>query len=51
LIGGWKTLFRQWRLAFEIGRANRDAGHPPTGLFEIVGLLRAYGGSSRTHPR
>ena len=47
----WKTLFRQWRLAFEIGRANRDAGNPPTGLFEIVRLLRAYRDSSRTHPR
>ena len=51
LIDAWKTLFRQWRLAFEIGSANRDAGHPPTGLFEIVRLLRAYGDSSRTHPR
>jgi hypothetical protein len=50
LIDGWRTLFRQWRLAFEIGRANRDAGHAPTGLFEIVRLLRAYRDSSRTHP-
>lgn len=50
LIDAWRTLFRQWRLAFEIGRANRDNGHPPAGLFEIVRLLRAYAVSSRTHP-
>lgn len=28
----WSTLFRQWRLAFEIGRENRDLGHPPASL-------------------
>ena len=50
LIGAWRTLYRQWRLAFEIGRANRDDGHPPAGLFEIVRLLKAYAASSRTHP-
>ncbi|MCH7779411.1 MAG: hypothetical protein IH848_01065, partial [Acidobacteria bacterium] len=50
LIDAWRTLCRQWRLAFEIGRANRDNGHPPTGLFEIVRLLRVYAVSSRTHP-
>ena len=50
LIDGWRTLCRQWRLAFEIGRINRDDGHAPAGLFEIVRLLRAYGESSRTHP-
>jgi membrane protein DedA with SNARE-associated domain len=50
LIKAWKTLCRQWRLAFEIGRVNRDDGHAPAGLLEIVRLLRAYGDSSRTHP-
>jgi membrane protein DedA with SNARE-associated domain len=51
LMDAWRTLFRQWRLAFEIGQSNRDAGHAPTTLLEIVGLLRAYRETSRTHPR
>ena len=50
LVAAWRTLFRQWRLAFEIGEANRRAGHAPTGFFEVVRLLRAYRETSRTHP-
>jgi len=32
------TLFRQWRVAFEIGAANRERGTVPTPLGEIVKL-------------
>jgi hypothetical protein len=37
----YRTLFAQWRLAFEIGRANRDAGHPPLTLREVRALFKA----------
>jgi len=49
LIAAWKTLFRQWRLAFEIGRANRSTGQAPVGLIKLFRLLKDYGDSSRTH--
>ena len=32
----YKTLFTQWRIAFEIGSLNRKAGHPSTRLLEII---------------
>ncbi len=50
VLEAWRTLFAQWRLAFEIGRANRDAGHEPVGLSDLLKLLRKYRESSRTHP-
>lgn len=36
----YKTIFRQWRLAFEIGAANRAAGTRPLTITEFVGILR-----------
>ncbi len=36
LFTAYKTLFRQWRLAFEIGKQNRILGHPPVPLRELV---------------
>jgi membrane protein DedA with SNARE-associated domain len=50
LLNAWRTLFRQWSEAFEIGRANRAAGHRPVGPLELVRLMRAYRESSRDHP-
>ena len=41
LVAAYRTLFEQWRLAFEIGAANAAQGARPTGLREIVQLLRA----------
>ena len=40
LIAAYRTLFEQWRLAFEIGAANAALGAPPTGLRTLVRLLR-----------
>jgi membrane protein DedA with SNARE-associated domain len=37
------VLFRQWRLAFEIGAANRAAGVHPMTLAEFTGLVRSRG--------
>ena len=50
LLYAYKMLFRQWSTAYEIGSANRAAGHRPVGLFELLRLLRAYRESSRSHP-
>ena len=37
----WRVLFEQWRLAFEIGAANRDRGHAPAKVGELARLLIA----------
>ena len=39
---GWRTLARQWRLAFEIGAANRDRGARVAGTRELARALWAY---------
>jgi hypothetical protein len=45
----YRTLFRQWRIAFEIGRQNRARGHEPANLTGLLRLVRVYRESSRTH--
>lgn len=39
LIAAWRTLFAQWRLAFEIGRENVARGARPVGVCDLVALL------------
>ncbi len=39
---GWRTLCRQWRLAFEIGAANRRSGARVWTLGELRQLLREH---------
>jgi hypothetical protein len=39
----YRVLFRQWRLAFEIGAANRKAGARPLTLTEFAGIVRPRG--------
>lgn len=39
LFAGWRTLFEQWRLAFEVGAENARRGAPLTGVRELVGRL------------
>ncbi|MBZ0101171.1 MAG: VTT domain-containing protein [Thermoanaerobaculia bacterium] len=39
LLAGWRTLFAQWRLAFEIGAANARHGARPAGVRELLALL------------
>jgi membrane protein DedA with SNARE-associated domain len=36
------TLVRQWALLFRIGAANRDLGHQPVSVAELLGLVRGY---------
>jgi membrane protein DedA with SNARE-associated domain len=38
---GWRMLFKQWRLAFEIGEANRAWGARALAVREIFALLKA----------
>jgi len=40
LLAAYRTLFEQWRLAFEIGAANAALGATPTGLRDLYRLLR-----------
>ena len=37
---GWKTLCKQWRLAFEIGEQNRRRGERGMGLGELITKVR-----------
>ncbi len=50
LFQAWGTLFRQWRLAFEIGAGNRDRGAHVASLGELLRMMREYRATSRTHP-
>ncbi len=50
LFAAYRTLFTQWRLAFEIGAANVKRGAKATPLRELLSLLRAHfggGGAAR----
>ena len=38
----YRTLFRQWALAFRVGAANRARGHRPVGVLDLLRLIRAY---------
>lgn len=40
LIAAYRTLFEQWRIAFEIGAANVALGAEPTGWRDLLRLLR-----------
>jgi hypothetical protein len=39
VVSAWRKLARQWRIAFEIGAANRGRGVRVTGIAELVRLL------------
>lgn len=38
LLDAYRILFRQWRIAFEIGAQNRAAGAPPTSVWKLARL-------------
>lgn len=42
LFGAYRILFRQWRIAFEIGAANRDRGTSPTSLLELTRMAIGF---------
>lgn len=39
LLAAYRVLFEQWRIAFAIGAANRERGHAPATLRELVRLV------------
>lgn len=41
LVAAYRTLFEQWRLAFEIGAANAALGARPSSLRTLIQLLRS----------
>jgi len=50
LLTAWRTLMRQWSLAFAIGAANRARGHQPVTLRRLASLIRAYLRRQPPHP-
>lgn len=50
VAAAYRMLFRQWRLAFEIGACNRRRGVETTSLSELLHRLRAYRQIALSHP-
>ncbi|HEX6850257.1 MAG TPA: VTT domain-containing protein [Candidatus Polarisedimenticolaceae bacterium] len=44
VVRAWRTLFAQWRLAFEIGRANVERGSRPATTRDVLRLVAAWSG-------
>jgi hypothetical protein len=38
----YRTLFRQWALLYQIGYRNRERGHRPTAIREVLRLVFDY---------
>jgi hypothetical protein len=49
LLDAYRVLFKQWRVAFEIGAANRRRGVRPTSARELAKLLIEYRERSGAH--
>jgi len=39
LVDAYRILFRQWRLAFHIGKMNRDRGYKPLTIWQLLRLV------------
>jgi membrane protein DedA with SNARE-associated domain len=50
LFAAWRTLMRQWSLAFAIGAANRARGYRPTTVCRFVSLVWKYRRAATAHP-
>ena len=42
ILRAYRTLFRQWELAYRIGHANRRRGHRPTGAMRLLRMTYAH---------
>jgi pimeloyl-ACP methyl ester carboxylesterase/membrane protein DedA with SNARE-associated domain len=51
LWAAYKTLFEQWRIAFEIGARNRESGVRPTSVGELIVQMRQYSRQSKEYPK
>jgi hypothetical protein len=50
LRDAYRILFRQWRMAFEIGRENRKRGSRSSSVAELLGMVLAYRKTAMAHP-
>ena len=50
VLAAWRTLFRQWRLLFEIAAANHARGAPTVRWTELLRLMTHYRAAARSHP-
>jgi len=50
LLTAWRTLMRQWSLAFAIGAANRARGCRPTSFRRLVQLVWTFARQTPAHP-
>ena len=51
VVSAWRTLFRQWRLLFEIAAENRARGAELVHWTELLRMLSHYRAAARSHPR
>lgn len=49
LISAYRVLFKQWRIAFEIGAQNRERGLRPTSVSKLINLMIEYRNKSQSH--
>ena len=50
LFSAYRTLYRQWELVYAIGHANRDLGHRPASVLDILKDWQLYRTISASYP-
>jgi len=50
LLGAYRVLFEQWRIAFEIGDLNRARGTRPTSVADLLKAAREYRRMAQGYP-
>ena len=50
LFEAYRVLFRQWRIAFEIGNLNRARGVRPASVTELLNVTREYRRLAQDYP-
>lgn len=50
LLSAYRTLYRQWKLVYAIGRANRDRGFRPASVLDVLRDLNLYRKISAAYP-
>lgn len=49
VLAAYRVMFAQWRLAFEIGAANRARGVQPSGIRDLIAMMVRYRDVARGH--
>jgi hypothetical protein len=50
LWSAYRTLYRQWKLVYAIGRANKDRGHKPSTVLSVIGDWQQYRAIAAAYP-